>query len=43
MINESFKVNALVTGMNSTGDAAPVQTPDLEAVAKPIYTPTPPR
>jgi hypothetical protein len=43
MINESFKVNALVTGLNSTGDTGPVEAPDQDAGAKPIYTPTPPR
>ena len=43
MINESFKVNALVTGLNSTGEAGPAETPDPEAGKTPIYTPTPPR
>lgn len=43
MINESFKVNALVTGLNSTGEAGPVEPPDAENVAKPSYAPTPPR
>ena len=42
MINESFKVNNLMNGLNTGADPAAVESQNIEAGGKQIYAPTPP-